>query len=111
MVQGRRKEKIVISFIIDTEKEHGGKEKGRSKSPTGSSPFKMTEENKTLKQEVEEAKRNLAMLQEAYERDDQGNVTRIQELERRAGMSEQQVANIPKRSDEQLREAAQHIDI
>ena len=65
------------------------KEKGRSKSPTGSSPSKITQENKTLKQEVEEAKRHLAMLQESYERDDQGNVTRIQELERRAGMSEQ----------------------
>ena len=87
------------------------KEKGRSKSPTGSSPSKITQENKTLKQEVEEAKRNLAMLQESYVRDDQGNVTRIQELERRAGMSEQQVAHILKRSDEQLREAAQHIDI
>ena len=36
------------------------KEKGRSKSPTGSSPSKITQENKTLKQEVEEAKRNLA---------------------------------------------------
>ena len=33
------------------------KEKGRSKSPTGSSPSKITQENKTLKQEVEEAKR------------------------------------------------------
>ena len=55
------------------------KEEGRSKSPTGSSPSKITQENKTLKQEVgsEEAKRNLAMLQESYERDDQGNVTRI----------------------------------
>ena len=51
------------------------------------------------------------MLQELYERDDQGNVTRAQELERRAGVSEQQVAHILKRSDEQLREAAQHIDI
>ena len=87
------------------------KEKGRSKSPTGSSPSKITHKNKTLKQEVEAAKRNLAMLRESYERDDQGNVTRIQELERRAGMSEQQVAHILKRSDEQLREAAQHIDI
>ena len=86
-------------------------EKGRSKSPTGSSPSKITQENKTLKQEVEEAKRKLAMLQESYERDDQGNVTRTQELERRAGMSEQQVAHMLKRSDEQLREAAQHIDI
>ena len=82
------------------------KEKGRSKSPTGSSPSKITQENKTLKQEVKEAERNLAMLQESYERDDQGNVTRIQELERRAGVSEQQVAHILKRSDEQLREAA-----
>ena len=87
------------------------KEKGRSQAPTGSSPSKITQENKTLKQEVEEAKRHLAMLQESYERDDQGNVTRIQELERRAGMSEQQVAHILKRSDEQLREAAQYIDI
>ena len=87
------------------------KEEGRSKSPTGTSPSKITQENKTLKQEVEEAKRNLAMLQESYERDDQGNVTRIQELERRAGVSEQQVAHILKRSDEQLREAAQYIDI
>ena len=60
---------------------------------------------------MEEAQRHLAMLQESYERDDQGNVTRIQELERRAGMSEQQVAHILKRSDEQLQEAAQHIDI
>ena len=68
-------------------------EKGRSKSPTGSSPSKIAQENKTLKQEVEEAKRKLAMLQESYERDDQVNVTRIQELERRAGMSEQQVTN------------------
>ena len=75
------------------------------RAPTGSSPSKVTQENKTLKQEVEEAKRNLATLQESYERDDQGNVTRIQELERRAGMSEQQVAH------EQLREAAQYIDI
>ena len=49
------------------------KEKERSKSPTGSSPSKTTQENKTLKQEVEEAKRNLAMLQESVERDDQGN--------------------------------------
>ena len=48
------------------------KEKGRSRSPTGSSPSKITQENKTLKQEVEEAKRNLAMLQESYERYDQG---------------------------------------
>ena len=86
------------------------KGKGRSKSPTGSSPSKTTQENKTLKQEVEEAKHHLAMLQESYERDDQGNVTRILELERRAGMSEQ-VAHILKRSDEQLREPAQHIDI
>ena len=53
----------------------------------------------------------MAMLQESYERDDRGNVTRIQELERRAGMSDQQVAHILKRSDEQLREAAQYIDI
>ena len=87
------------------------KEKRRSKSPTGSSPSKISQENKTLKQEVEEAKLHLAMLQESYERDDQGNVTRVQELERRAGMSEQQVAHILKRSDEQLREAAQCIDI
>ena len=70
------------------------KEKGRSKSLAGSSPSKVTQENKTLRQEVEEANRHLAMLQESYERDDQGNVTRIQELERRAGMSEQQVAHI-----------------
>ena len=60
---------------------------------------------------MEEATRNLALQQESYERDDHGNVTRIQELERSAGMSEQQVARILKRSDEQLREAAQHIDI
>ena len=60
---------------------------------------------------MEEAKRHSAMLQESYERDDQGNVTRIQGLERRAGMSEQQVAHILKRSNEQLREAAQHVDI
>ena len=65
----------------------------------------------TLRQEVEEATSNLAMLPESSERDDHGNVTRIQELERRAGMSEQQVAHILKRSDEQLREAAQYIDI
>ena len=87
------------------------KEKGRSKSPTGSSPSKITQENKTLRQEVEEARRNLAMLQELYERDDRGNFKRIQELERRAGMSEQQVAHILKRSNEQLQEAAQYIDI
>ena len=90
------------------------KEKGRSKSLKGSSPSKITQENKTLRQEVEEATRNLALLQEAYDsqqRDDRGNVTRIQELERRAGISEQQVAHILKRSDEQLREAAQHIDV
>ena len=50
------------------------------------SPARKEKPNRlTLKQEVEEAKRNLAMLQESYERDDQGNVTRIQELERRAG--------------------------
>ena len=60
---------------------------------------------------MEEATRNLAMLQESYERDDRGNVMRIQELEWRAGISEQQVAHILKRSDEQLREAAQHIDV
>ena len=84
------------------------KERGRSKSPTGPSPSKITQENKTLRQEVEEA---TAMLQESHECDDHGNVTRVQELERRAGMSEQQVAHILKRSDEQLREAAQHIDI
>ena len=114
MVQGRRKEEIVISFIIDTltgVMSPTRKEKGQSKSPAGSSPSKVTQENKTLRQEVEEAKRHLAMLQESYERDDQGNVTGIQELERRAGMSEQQVAHILKRSDEQLQEAAQHIDI
>ena len=88
------------------------KEKERSKSPAGSNPSKIAQENKTLKQEVEEATRNLAMLQESYERDDQGNVTRIQELERRAGiMSEQQVAHVLRRSDEQLREAAQYLDI
>ena len=86
------------------------KEKGRSKSPALSSPSKITQENKTLRQEVEEAKRNLAVLQESYERDDQGNVTRIQELERRAGMSEQQVAHILKKSVVR-REAAQYIDI
>ena len=60
---------------------------------------------------MEEATCNLAMLQESYECDDHGNVTRIQELERIAGISEQQVAHILKRSDEQLREAAQHIDV
>ena len=52
---------------------------------------------------MEEATRNLAMPHESYERDDRGNVARIQELERRAGISEQQVAHILKRSDEQLR--------
>ena len=41
------------------------KEKGRSKSPTGSSPSKITQENKTLKQEAEEAKRHLALLQDS----------------------------------------------
>ena len=118
VVQGRRKEEIVISFIIDTEKEREGRhescEKGKRAIQIAYrrySPSKITQENKTLKQEVEEAKRNLAMLQESYERDDQGNVTRIQELERRAGVPEQQVAHILKRSDEQLREAAQYIDI
>ena len=87
------------------------KEKERSKSPTSSNPSKITQKNKTLRQEVEEATRNLAMLQESYERDDHGNVTRIQQLERRAGVSEQHAAHILRRSDEQLREAAQHIDI
>ena len=96
----RRSAKAVMSPVR--------KEKGRSKSPTGSNPSKINQENKTLRQEVEEATRNLAMLQESYERDDHGNVTRIQELERRAGISEQQVAHILKRSDEQLQEAAQH---
>ena len=62
---------------------------------------------------MEEATRNLALLQESYDsqqRDDHSNVTRIQELERSDGISEQQVVHILKRSDEQLREAAQHID-
>ena len=72
------------------------KEKGRSKSPTGSSPSKIIQENKTLRQEVEEATRNLALLRESYDsqqRDDRGNVTRSQELERRAGISEQRASS------------------
>ena len=84
------------------------KEKGRSKSPTSSNPSKITQENKTGRG------RGYAQFGYAtgviYERD-HGIVTRSQELERRAGMSEQQVAHILKRSDEQLREAAQHIDV
>ena len=61
-------EKIVISFSIDEKEREGRHESCEKGERTIQSP------SKTLKQEVEEAKRKLAMLQESYERDDQGNV-------------------------------------
>ena len=93
-------EQSARSDITNDQSHSSWKEVGHAVWPRDGEKKRPSSASLSIRHEVFE------MLQESYERDDHGNVTRIQELERRAGMSEQQVAHILKRSDEQLREAA-----